>query len=310
MMRNKRYIIIPLLFLFIGVTGIKSSVDFQTASNDRESMIVNPLFAANVTDDSYEDNDDENHTAAITPGTYELMLLDPDWFTIEIGAGNTLAVYCYFFADDDYDLYIYDNATGDELGYSWYANPEYCQYTAEEDMVIAIYVDPYYVTDPEYTLRIREMIPIPDDQYEDNNFLPDAAALPAESATYEDLVCYEADFFSMDLKEGQILDVDLIFNTTECDLDLTILNEDGTIVTGSYLHGDNTESISYNITASGTYYIKVVPFHLNIDTLLNQYDLEIVIGGEAKASIPGYTPFLLGLAAVSTIGFLIIRKRK
>lgn len=61
---------------------------------------------------------------------------------------------------------------------------------------------------------------------------------------------------------GDVLQVSIQFSDTTSDLDMTLVNEAGTNVAGSYSVSDN-ESVSYTVPATGNYFIRVYDYDGN-----------------------------------------------
>jgi hypothetical protein len=108
-----------------------------------------------------------------------------------------------------------------------------------------------------YDLILETSPPCPDDSYEDNDFLDQAASISA--GTIDSLGgCYlDMDFFSIEMTTGQTLDVTLTERTATSEMHLLrILNADGGMLTG-HMNYDNPASETWMVTDDGTYYIMI-----------------------------------------------------
>jgi hypothetical protein len=333
MRKNIVLYIIP-LFLLAGVIGVSSTRDFGVVDNNKVDLHTNPIGATNATEDIYEENDVSGDATPITGGLYEdLAANDNDWYSIDVEGGGTLTITAWFDEWDDLDINIC-GVRGGEMVYlsrsATYDNPESCSFMPSENETLYIYVSTAYKNSSVvnwYDLEILNFPAALDDPYEYNDMQANATAMTA--GTY-DAVCLNNDWYSVDLTANHTLSTVITFDSDECDLDIVIVDSDGKILTGSFGHGNDNETASFDALADGTYYIKVVPFHAadtyvadGDDFIQNvglNYELIITITEtpaaepepepEAEGGIPGYAPFFLALSVVSTLGILIYRKRK
>ena len=66
-----------------------------------------------IEEDQWEPNNSMDTAAAIEPGTYEIGVLDDDWFRVAVGTSAVLRVTLEFDNDiGDLDLELYDAADG------------------------------------------------------------------------------------------------------------------------------------------------------------------------------------------------------
>jgi len=103
-----------------------------------------------------------------------------------------------------------------------------------------------------------------DDSYEPNNSR--AEAKPLGFGTYN-LTGNDSDWFSIPLTSGNVQIV--MSPKTSADLNMILVNSDGAIVKSAFATG--TETISYDVVNSGTYYINVGPTTVE----LTDYTLDI-----------------------------------
>jgi len=103
-----------------------------------------------------------------------------------------------------------------------------------------------------------------DDSYEPNN--SQAEAKPITFGTHA-LVGNDADWFSIPLTSGNVQII--MTPATSADLNMALLDSSGGVVAANFSSG--TETISYDVVNSGTYFIKVEPTSINF----TDYTLDI-----------------------------------
>lgn len=303
MRKNISLYLIP-LFLLLGVIGISNSVDLSVDSTNNVDFRAIPFAAANITEDTYEENDAFADAVVMTRGTYEdLAAFDADWYKVEVEAGGTIIVSITFDGDDDLDLDLY-SAAGVQLAYSWYDNPEVAQYSPAEAGYVYIYVNPYAAAEYWYDMEIIVYPPLIEDDFgEYNDVKANASALTA-AGTFEG-VAIDDDWFSIEVEKGNTLTVALDFDLDYCDLDIWIYDANAAVANS--INRGEIETCSYAVKETGTYYIKVDTWHLGPENL--DYDMTVSIAKTEGGGIPGYAPFFMALAAVGTLGLLIYKRK-
>ncbi|MFX1428877.1 MAG: Ser-Thr-rich GPI-anchored membrane family protein [Promethearchaeota archaeon] len=110
---------------------------------------------------------------------------------------------------------------------------------------------------------------ISDDTYEGNNQIDDAIHI--NEGFYENLECYDNDYFRIQVKAGYKLNVDIYFNNSAGNLDLELYDAAPSRINESYSSND-IESVSYTTSSSSNFYIRV--FYIDDP---NSYNLSISI---------------------------------
>ena len=114
------------------------------------------------------------------------------------------------------------------------------------------------------------------DGFEENDTFATARSVSAGS--YPDLwVCPSDvdDYYSITLTRGSAITVDLTFLHAEGDIDVTLLNPSGAVLTQSITTTDN-EHLTYVARADGTYGIHVLLYGADTGTEIgNTYDMNV-----------------------------------
>lgn len=111
-----------------------------------------------------------------------------------------------------------------------------------------------------------------DNPVEPNNSSATATSIPQTGLLVDWEICYpgDVDHYSFSLTAGQTLSVSIIFSHSKGDLDMALLDPNGTIVRKS-LSEDNNESIEMNINQDGKYIVGVWGYQNHVNT----YDIQV-----------------------------------
>jgi hypothetical protein len=240
--------------------------------------------------DELEPNDSSLAPAEITDGTYRDLTLCPgedDWYSFDVESGQLVALSIDFtHAESDLGLYLYRlNADGTLIyraGSDTLTDHETVRYRSFD---AGTYVARVYLSrgaslaDYDLTFAI-EGDPCPADGFEPNDAAADAA--PIAEGLHEDLTLCVADddWYSIEVSNGQLVDLDLTFSHAASDLGIQLfrLAADGTI---TYRAGSDTltghESIRYRSFDDGTFLIQV---YRSRGTVLATYDLDVAVEGD------------------------------
>ncbi|MBT3224489.1 MAG: hypothetical protein HN348_35930, partial [Proteobacteria bacterium] len=240
--------------------------------------------------DDFEPNDSYQDAFPLAEGSYPNVTLcvgDNDWFTLELHNGEVLDT-SILFDQDESDLGLRLYKLNDDGTMSNRANAD--TLTADENLIYQPYDDGTFLL---YVYRSRgtklanyslslsiEGSACIADAYEENDSYPDATSMMAD--TYPDLtLCVgDADWYQLNLANGETIQTKITFEHDDNDLGLTVykLNDDGTT---SYRTGSNTltdnESITYQPFDEGTFLIYV---YRSRGTTVASYTMEIDILGE------------------------------
>jgi len=146
------------------------------------------------------------------------------------------------------------------FGYSSYSeNYESCDFSMDFDW--EEFLIKYYT----------ETVVQSDDSFEENDDV--TSSKQVSNGTYNSLILNgtDDDYFNISVYENDLITVDIIFNNSEGDLDLYLLNKYQDEVNSSLSVSDN-EFVSYNATYTGEYTIKVISYS---EDLYQPYDLII-----------------------------------
>jgi Ca2+-binding RTX toxin-like protein len=186
----------------------------------------------------------------------------------------------------DLDLYLYDSDNNLIESSDSTTDNELISISSPDSGTYTVAVQPYEVTGNTYELRwdIGDGGGNSggDDNYESNNNLEEAYDLRNNAGDLLSTingagVALDHDYYAINVPDGsQQLSVELAFSNSAGDIDLTLYDSEGNLVTSSESTTDN-ESINISAPASGTYYLDVYPYDL---LTANTYDLRWeTIGG-------------------------------
>jgi hypothetical protein len=209
-------------------------------------------------DDAFEENDSRDAAAALTAGTHTLTVEDDDWFAITVAAGARARVDIAFSnADGDLDMSLVD-ANGTQVDSSTSVSDQ------ERVSVVADAAATYYVRVYGYggatnaatiTLTVDTPPAAPsDDAFEENDSRDAAAALSL--GTHADLLVQDDDWFAVELAAGQTLTVSIAFVHANGDLDMEVVDADGSRL-GASTSTSDAEQVSWTATDATTVYVRV-----------------------------------------------------
>ena len=247
-------------------------------------------------DDDLEPNDSSSSALEI-PGyrVDDLRILDgdDDWYAVNLGVGDTIAVNLNFaHSEGDIDLYLYapgSGGAGANVGDSWTSNDNesISTYTAISAglhyIKVTLWVDLGIQGGNLYQMeaivaRHSNNWGV-DDFFEPNDSQSSAVAI--DDTNYWGLTANGAndsqDWYSIYLESGQTFSMDLHFVHNNADLDLELRSSSSALA--SAVTGTNDESITYTVSSSGTYYIKVFiyPFSSSFSTRTTDYEMDITV---------------------------------
>ncbi|MGK0217616.1 MAG: hypothetical protein ACI9HE_001094 [Planctomycetota bacterium] len=297
------------------------NVSDQCSDYDMDvSIAPDPCFTA--TDDALEDNDTCQTAVTLTNGNYPGLFTsvsDGDFYRINVLSGDILTVVCLdgLTNNGDIEMRLYDSActlllsnAGDTLAYTnvgatadfiveVYANPNVSDSCTDYDMDISAAPDP--------------CVAAMDDNLEENDDCGQEA--PIGSGTFNGLFVSKLDwdYYSVDVNNGDTLQVDLLFIHALGDTDV-FLYESGFCqdfaagnvgCTSSLICGfsaSDNESISWTNTTGSTqtYTIKVNVYPPTGTGDCNIYDM--VVSGADGMGGGGFGTNYCGPGAVNSSG--------
>ncbi len=195
------------------------------------------------------------YSGSLTSGSYQYIQADLS----NPGAGIAYKVTLTMDSSVDFDLYAFN-----EEIYLGMSNGVTTSSTNTDDYpevlilpissVTTVFFLVYaYDGSGSYTLTM-ETIEYDDDEYEENDHLNYAAYLDINNEY--DLIAYDDDFFEIELISGQNVEIILDFNPSTVDLDLYLVDDQGTIVDYSESYTTD-EYLDYTATYTGSYFIHV-----------------------------------------------------
>ena len=244
------------------------------------------LPADSCSDDALEEDDSQADATPIVHGDSFTGLVscpsDPDWFEIDVLAGETLLVHTFFSqADGDIDLELEDAAGSPLASGVQTVDAEEVMWTAPADtqvfVEVALAADGGLNPGNEYELWVA----ISSDGFEcvdDAIELALAPHLQVGSGYLTDLVqCSEdQDWFEVDLNPDDTVVFDVFFTHATGDLDAWLEDETGGLLATSATTTDN-EQITWTATAEEKVFL-VIELTENLDPQQgNDYELGVTI---------------------------------
>ncbi|MEM3341928.1 MAG: pre-peptidase C-terminal domain-containing protein, partial [Thermoplasmata archaeon] len=134
-----------------------------------------------------------------------------------------------------------------------------------------------------YTPYYNEIVILPpDDMFEENYDIANASGMPA--GTYNDLVCYDDDYYKVWVPAGANLTVVITFIDENGDLDLRLYNSTGSQIDYS-IGSTDYEEVSITNATEGYYYIRVEP----VGSVRTTYNMTIYINSSRQNQPPVLT---------------------
>jgi hypothetical protein len=221
----------------------------------------------NCTADAFEPNDSQGSPVTLVLGNTPGLVACPtdlDWFNFSVTSGEIITVLAQFdIADGDANLQLIDPLGALVATASNATSNETIIHAATETGTYLLGVEFVTEGDPpdgvEYTLDLAVSLEsCLFDWAEDNDtFVSPTLVEPGENPHL--VVCEtDEDWFTVNVPEGSILDLDLIFSHAEGDIDFFLYDSTLTFV-GSRTSSDDNESISYEAppTTGGDHYLQV-----------------------------------------------------
>ena len=269
-----------------------------------------PLEPNDSTADAHQIQHDE---------TYEDMTVcvgESDWYQFEVANGQLINVDLTFNASDsDLGMVLYNmQETGNLVWLRSSDNlysDEYISYRAFTSGTYYLHVYRSRGTlNAEYSMNIEiEGSECVLDELEPNDSYVDAAEIDLRTVYWNLSLCVgKADWYSLDLHNGEVLNASISFTHEENDLALVLyqLNEDNSI---TYRYQSNTlsddESIIYRPFEDGTYLLLV---NRSRGTQVAEYSMEVSVEGNAceeddfepNNSYPEASEFVIGIGTCSS----------
>ena len=246
------------------------------------------VLPAPCLDDAYEDNDTTLTAAPLGAGLYPGLGAcdaDPDYYAITLGAGDELSVDALFSdAEGDIDIELFDT-TGNSVAFSMSGsdNESIGPITASVGgtylLLVDLYSDDGVIPGNDYDLDISIVDNCTVDNYEPNDSLSAAYAIPSGTFSSLTLCPSDDDFFAIWLGAGEAINVDLLFSDAEGDIDLTLYDPAGSVLASSESSSDDESVGPITALVSGTYSIEASLWSDAGSYPGNDYDLVVGLPG-------------------------------
>ena len=241
------------------------------------------------TDDGLEDNDTFDDARPIGGSTDALRVCegDDDFYSVTLGAGDTLAVATDFSdAEGDIDLRLLNGEGAVVASSVSTSDDESFSYVAEAAgtyvIRVSLWRDEGSTSGNGYGIDIdidEAAAPsCPTDRLENNDSMDDAEPLPPELYTGLTVCEDDEDWYRLPLAEGDTITVTMTFPHAEGDVDLRLLDPDGTPQRTSATSSDD-EELEYTVDAAGTYFIRVYLYADSGSSIGNEYDILVEVDG-------------------------------
>ena len=234
--------------------------DLGSMPGNQYSLAVSG-FVPTCIEDQFEPNDSPAEAVLRDNGLHLDQTICPgesDWYRMELNHLHLLTLYVGFlFAEGNVDAYVYDS-TGTNVvasGTEWfieefsYLVPEtgtyYLEIVLESDMGVI----PGNIYD--FDIVALPSTSCSPDMYEPNDDTGSATPIGSGDSLGQMSVCLgEPDFFSIDVSDGDDIDLEIGFDVAEGDVDLTLYDAAGQdVVTAD--SGTGVEVISHTVPEGG-----------------------------------------------------------
>jgi|GEM_PF-996841 len=242
------------------------------------------VAASACTDDIDEDNDSQAAAAAMTSTTLaarQSCPLDPDWYVFPLSAGDAVTVSAAFaHSDGDVNIAVYDAAGGLVGSSTSVTDDESVAFTtpATGDYFVEILLaaDQGPNGGNAYDLSLGTSAPLcTPDLYEPNNSLATAGQTTSQAILPGLTLCPAGeDWYSFDALAGEQLQVSAVFPHAEGNIDLVLYDGGGNPIADALSTSDD-ESLTYDVTADGTFFVQAVLVADTGSLPGNTYDLSI-----------------------------------
>ena len=247
---------------FIGVNLYEEAG--ETIGNTYD-MVIDSYTMTPCLPDQLEENDDISSPSPLTPGAFPNLSAcpeDEDWYTISLNEAEKINIDVAFnHLLGDIDIYFFSQ-NGTLISTSTtltdnesieFVPPVSGNYIFKIHMLTEGGLD----FGNAYSLEIiTEQLPIcPEDQFEPNDSLEESTT--TEPGSYTGLNSCNDDWYHLEVKRTQTLQVDLQFTHQQGDLDAELYSPDGTVVVTSNSVTD-TETITHTADQDGKYAWKII----------------------------------------------------
>ena len=243
------------------------------------SLSMSETEVSDCLDDGFEPNQSPAQTAVLVPGQHDDLMVcvgDADWYSISLASAEFITVDVAFaHADGDIDISLIDPngqpaessmtmTDNESLSFLPLMSGDYIlnvQVVNESDSDFGV---PYSIE-----IETTQMAVCMDDSFEEN----DSQSTPAEIQVgeYGELSACDDDWYSVALSAGETVTIELSFDHTQGDIDLSFYDVDGVWLDSASSSGDS-ETLSYDVEQSGYYSFNVRLFS-DDDTLGNTYSM-------------------------------------
>ncbi len=248
-------------------------------------MVIDAVdLDTNCTEDAFEDDDSPAQARAASPGTFtgHLCAGDPDHFQFNANAGQQItATLTFSTAQGNLALTLLDtNGTTTLRSQDGSTGTETLVWPVATTGDYTLRVTGGGLANADYSLAIA-LTDTPDqtpcnDRFEPNNSAQTAPRIAA--GRYDDLdVCADddnSDFYAVEISSAATLQIDAFFSHAGGDIDMRLLDINGTTVLASAISSSDNEQIVRSITQPGVYTIEVYGF---LGDVTNSYDLNVEI---------------------------------
>jgi len=306
-------------------SGTECDLRACTPEDGGYSFTAYPAGSTECVNDELEGNDSAGAATEVEPGLdgeryYDWLRIcpgDEDWFLVEVSASHRIeALLLYSGVNGALTMDLLDEEGGTVL------------VEGEASLGEVVLGSDVFVEDRRVTVRVRgggadveggydlllaveQVVPCEPDGHEPNDAPADAGAV-AEGEHTGLTCCGDPDFYTIELLQGDTLEVKLDFAHAQGDLDLWIFDEatatgtsalDCSSSLGCGISETDDESVVVPLLDAGTYYIAVAPY----EGARNSYDMSVIVtpaseeciddafdtGGESNGT-PGEATALLG----------------
>lgn len=277
------------------------------------SISVRLAAVGECSGDAFEPNDTAALATDVEPGLYEGLSVcdeavveggpDQDWFRVAARGGETVVLELRFehaAGDLDAQLFVGDATTAAVVADSS-SDGERLVYTASEDVALRLVVYGYASLAGEGTTAVAYSLSVTrsgapactDDDLEDNDEAGQAAWLSqgalAESREGLRICPGDPDWFALELAQGQVLELLVVFTHADGDLDAYLFAPSGAqVLVEAYSVSDDELIVFDPVPAPGAYRLLVEGYPA--DSVANDYALLAEVRGPVGCAPDAFEP--------------------
>ena len=250
---------------------------------DDDDSVVEPCV-----DDALEDNDEEADASVIVPPVTDLLICpdDHDWYELTVAEGHWTLTVAFVHTSGDIDATLWGPDGSIGSGVSFSDNEVFDWEVPAGGQTYTLDVRYYGGGDEDepgnsYEIQLAEYVPPtcdPDDSFEPNDEQASPSAITAGTHTGLKVCEFDADWYSIDLAEGDEITVEAVFTDDTGDIDMWLYDPAAAEVGEADSASDNETLGPFTVPTGGAgTHVIYVELYLDDDTIGQTYDLTVTV---------------------------------